>query len=86
VSVGVNSMPENESRDCDRVFGTRINFLEEQVKELKTELKRFNDRENNSNSRIETRLALAERDIKWWGILAGLFGGFGFELVTKFFR
>ncbi len=80
-------MPENEScEERDRVFGARISFLEEQVKELKTELKHFKDRENNSNSRIETRLALAERDIKWWGILAGLFGGFGFELVSKLFR
>jgi hypothetical protein len=79
-------MPGDESRDCDRVFGARITFLEEQVREMRSELKTLGDRESNSNAKIETRLALAERDIKWWGILAGLFGGFGFEFVARFFK
>ena len=80
-------MPQDElGGDGDRVFSTRITYIEQELREIKSDLKRLDNREIDDNAAIKTRLALAERDIKWWGILAGLFGGFGFELVAKFFR
>jgi hypothetical protein len=80
-------MPENEScGDCDRVFGTRINYLEAQLKEVRSELKALNERENHDTTAIITRLSLVERDIKWWGALGGIVGGFGVEFVSRFLK
>jgi len=72
--------------NCDRVFGTRIAYLEEQVKEARAELKALNERENHDTTVTRTRLALVERDIKWWGALGGVVGGFGVDFISKFFK
>jgi hypothetical protein len=71
---------------CDRVFGTRIDYLETQLKEVRSELKALSDRENHDTTVMITRLSLVERDIKWWGALGGMIGGFGVDFVSKFLK
>ncbi len=72
--------------NCDRAFGTRINYIEEDVKSLMAKLEALRDRENKDTTEIKTRIAIVERDIKWWGTLGGIIGGFGVDFVSRFWR
>jgi len=82
-------MPEQNSEPCggcDRVFGTRIAFLEEQLRENKVLLQQINDRERQNTSDLKTKIAVAETNIKWWGTIGGAIGGFGVDLVSRLLR
>jgi len=72
--------------NCDRVFGTRIDHMEEQLREAKALLKQVNDRELQNTSDLRTRIAIAENNIKWWGSIGGVVGSFGVDLISKFLK
>jgi len=82
-------MPDENSESCggcDRVFGTRIDHIEGQLREVKALLHQVNDRERENTADLKTKIAVAENNIKWWGTIGGALGGFGVEIISKFLK
>jgi len=82
-------MPDENNESCggcDRVFGTRINHLEDQLREMKSLLQQVNERERQNTSDLKTKIAVAENNIKWWGTMGGALGGFGVDIISRLLK
>ncbi len=77
-------MPEEDNiHDCNQVFGARLNYLEKKVDELSTYLRKLEEREASNSAKQDTRISIAENNIKWWSSVGGLAGGFVVELARN---
>ncbi len=72
--------------NCDRVFGTRINYLEEQVSSLKQDLRDVNDRENRNSSNLNTKLAVMDTTMKLWVTMGVIIVEVGSFVVNKLWK
>lgn len=72
--------------NCDRVFGTRINYLEEQISSLKQDLRAVNDRESRNSSNLTTKLAVMDTTMKLWVTMGGVIVGVGSFVLDKIWK
>jgi hypothetical protein len=85
--AGVNSMPENEScGDCDRVFGTRLKYVEEELTQLKKDLRAVSERENQNSESLNTKITVLDSTMKLWVTMGGAIVGIGTFILDKIWK
>jgi len=79
-------MPENESRDCDRVFGTRLKYVEDELTQLKKDLRAVSERENQNSGSLNTKITVLDSTMKLWVTMGGAIVGIGTFILDKIWK